>query len=243
RLRDDAAKGLFDGIIINDVDRLARDVTHLGIIKRDLEKHHVQVIFRKLPAEQSPTNNLMVNILGSFAEFERELIADRTRRGRRHKVEMRKQFLGCLGAYGLRYIRKNKATGKDGYLEVASKEVPIVKNIYRWVDREGLSARKVIARLNALGVPTRKGGAAWQRSSVMKILRNEMYAGVWYYNKHEGCEPVNPRKKGYRRSTKTSLRRRPRADWLPVVLPKQLQIIQRDQWERVQKQLDRNRAI
>src|SRR5205085_5461047 len=72
RLRDDASKGLFEIALFNDVDRLARDVSHLGVIKRDLERRGVQVRFRKLPAEQSPTANLMVNILGSFAEFERE---------------------------------------------------------------------------------------------------------------------------------------------------------------------------
>src|SRR5438105_5067256 len=33
-LRDDASKGLFTTVLLNDVDRLARDVTHLGIIKR-----------------------------------------------------------------------------------------------------------------------------------------------------------------------------------------------------------------
>src|SRR3989442_1451013 len=46
RLRDDAAKGLFDAVIVNDVDRLARDVTHLGIIKRDLERKQIQLVFR-----------------------------------------------------------------------------------------------------------------------------------------------------------------------------------------------------
>lgn len=38
RLRDDARAGRFQAVLINDVDRLARDVAHLGIIKRDLEK-------------------------------------------------------------------------------------------------------------------------------------------------------------------------------------------------------------
>src|SRR5260370_21307379 len=38
RLRDDAAKGVFNAVLINDVDRLARDVTHLGVVKRDLER-------------------------------------------------------------------------------------------------------------------------------------------------------------------------------------------------------------
>src|SRR4051794_40568420 len=38
RLRDDANAALFDVVLVNDVDRLARDVAHLGVIKRDLER-------------------------------------------------------------------------------------------------------------------------------------------------------------------------------------------------------------
>src|SRR6202011_3922686 len=119
RLRDDAQKGVFDAVLINDVDRLARGVAHLGVIKRDLERWGIRVVFRKLPPEASPTHNLMVNILGSFAEFERELIADRTRRGRRHKVEVRQQYLGCNTAYGYRYTRMDRIAKTDGILEVA----------------------------------------------------------------------------------------------------------------------------
>src|ERR1035441_8384293 len=44
RLRDNARSGRFEAVLINDVDRLARDVSHLGIIKRDLEKNNVRVI-------------------------------------------------------------------------------------------------------------------------------------------------------------------------------------------------------
>ena len=113
-MRDDARKGLFQAVLINDVDRLARDVAHLGVIKRDLEKSGMRVIFRKLPSETSPTYNLMVNILGSFAEFEREMISDRTRRGRRHKIEVRKQYLGSLSSYGYRYVPIDRASGKEG---------------------------------------------------------------------------------------------------------------------------------
>ena len=68
-LRDDALAAKFTRVLINDVDRLKRDVAHLGIVKRDLERLGVEVVFKKLPAEKSPTYNLMVNILGSFAEF------------------------------------------------------------------------------------------------------------------------------------------------------------------------------
>ena len=130
RLRDDAQMGVFGAVLINDVDRLARDVAHLGVIKRDLEKKGVRVMFRKLPTETSPTYNLMVNILGSFAEFERELIADRTRRGRRHKVEVRKQYLGCNTAYGYRVCADRKTTEPD----------PKEQRIRRTMVRRGLAS-------------------------------------------------------------------------------------------------------
>jgi site-specific DNA recombinase len=42
RLRDEASKGVFSIVLVNDVDRLARDVTHLGVIKRDLERNGVE---------------------------------------------------------------------------------------------------------------------------------------------------------------------------------------------------------
>lgn len=241
RLRDDAQKGLFDAVLINDVDRLARDVAHLGVIKRDLERKGTKVIFRKLPTDTSPTSNLMVNILGSFAEFERELISDRTRRGRRHKVEARKQYLGSNTAYGYCYIPMDRRTDRAGILEINPKEALVVRSIFEWVDREGLSARRVVKRLNERGIPPRKGAAKWAKSSLLRILRSEMYAGVWHYNKFQGCEPKNPLFGArYRKRTKSSVRQRPRTEWLPLELPQQLRLVPRDRWERVQRQLDRN---
>jgi site-specific DNA recombinase len=240
RLRDEAAQKKFELVLINDVDRLARDVAHLGIVKRDLERRGVKVIFRKLPSDESPTYNLMVNILGSFAEFEREMIADRTRRGRRHKVEVRQQFLGSIAAYGYRYIPKHKASGQGGYLLVVPEEAALVRQMYEWVDREGLSAHQVAARLNLLQVRPRKGGL-WAKSTVLRILRNETYAGVWYYNKHYGSVPMrtNSRSK-YKRSLKNSSRLRSRAEWLPVILPADLRVVPRDLWQRVQRQVTKN---
>jgi site-specific DNA recombinase len=242
RLRDDAHKELFDAVLINDVDRLARDVTHLGIIKRDLEQSGVRVIFRKIPSENSPTHNLLVNILGSFAEFEREMIMDRTRRGRRHKVETRQQFIGALAPYGYRYIpaTPNESTGE---LLINPEEALIVRRMFDWVATEGLSASEVTLRLTREGTRPRKGGKTWQKSSVLRILHGTIYTGTWYYNKHQlsfrrmvvpGVEPTGK---------KTSLRVRSRDEWIPVKLPDALKIISDEQWRRVQEQLNRNRSF
>jgi site-specific DNA recombinase len=239
-LRDDAARKKFDLVLLNDVDRLARDVAHLGIVKRDLERCGVKVVFRKLPSDESPTYNLMVNILGSFAEFEREMIADRTRRGRRHKVEVRQQYLGSLAAYGYRYVPKNKSSGTDGYLEVVPEEAALVRQMYEWVDSEGISTQQVITRLNQMQARSRNN-RRWAKSTVRRILRNETYAGVWYYNKHYGCVPMRTGQQSkYRRALKNSNRLRPRSEWLPVILPAELRVVPRDLWQRVQQQLSKN---
>ena len=231
RLRDAASRGSFDTVLINDVDRLARNVMHLGIIKKDLERRSARVVFKKLPAENSPTHNLMVNILGSFAEFERELIADRTRRGKRYKVEVRGEYLGSNPPYGFRYISRKEASGNEGYLEINPPEAEIVRQMYYWVAVDGLSTRSVVKRLNAGKIVPRKGGDCWQGSSVRRILRSETYAGVWHFGKSENCEPEHPSKhRRYRRTVKTSVRARPRTEWIPVSLPAHLCIIKRDQW-------------
>jgi site-specific DNA recombinase len=240
RLRDDATKKLFDVVLLNDVDRLARDVSHLGVIKRDLERRGIQVRFKKLPGEQSPTANLMVNILGSFAEFEREMIIDRTRRGRRHKVEVRQLFLGSLAPYGYRYVTKDQSAGRDGYLEIEPEQAAVVRQMFQWVDQEGLSARQVMKRLNELRIRPRKGGELWAKSSVLRILRCETYAGVWHYNKFECYAPTAGHQREYRRTAKYKLRRRAREEWIKVGLPDALRLIERAQWERVQAQLLRN---
>lgn len=244
RLRDDASKKQFDVALFNDVDRLARDVSHLGVIKRDLERKGIQVRFRKLPAEQSPTANLMVNILGSFAEFEREMIVDRTRRGRRHKVEVRQQFLGSIAPYGYRYVTKNRTESREGRLEILPEQALFVRQMFQWVEVEGLSARKVVRRLTDLGIPPAKSGRAWGKSTVLRILRCEAYAGIWYYNKSESyAPPATGKQPTYRRSVKYKHRPRPREEWIGVKLPEQLRIIDRAQWERVQSQINRNRIF
>src|SRR5206468_12136803 len=60
----------FEAVLLTDVDRLSRDLANLAVVKRDLESKGLNLVFQKLPTDGSPLSNFMVNILGSFAEFE-----------------------------------------------------------------------------------------------------------------------------------------------------------------------------
>jgi site-specific DNA recombinase len=243
RLRDNASKGIFDAIVVNDVDRLARVAAHLWIIKRDLERQNIRVIFRKLPTEAGPTSDLMVNILASFAEFERAMILDRTRRGIRHKVEGKRMFLGCLGPYGYRYIRKDYSKRLEGFLEIVPSEAAVVRQMFTWIVAEGLSVRQVMLRLNKLGVPPARGGKKWAHSTLHRLMRNELYIGIWHYGK---TAQVKRDEAEYNFNTrkwpKKTYRARPRADWVRVDLP-HLQIVDAETWTRAQNELDRHRLF
>lgn len=242
RLRDKADKGLFEAVLVNDVDRLSRELTHLGIIKKDLEKKNVKLIFKKLPNNGDPISNFMVNMLGSFAEFERELIADRTRRGRRYKVEVRKLIQGNVPPYGYNYVKKDKEKGIEGHYEVNEKEAEIVKMMFDWVVKDGISQREVVRRLTASKIPPRKGSARWGRSSVHKILTNETYTGVTYYYKYQAVESDKYKQTRYYKHRKTGLRLRPREEWIPIPLPDSLKIIDKQTFLVAKSQFDRNKV-
>lgn len=94
-----------DTVIVHSMDRLARNLDDLRGIVADLTKRGVQIQFLKesltFTGEDSPMANLMLSVMGAFAEFERALIKERQREG----VALAKQ----RGAYKGR----KKALGPD----------------------------------------------------------------------------------------------------------------------------------
>ena len=218
-LRDDAGNHLFDGVLINDVDRLSRDIANLAVVKRDLEAKGVDVIFKNLPSDRSPLSNFMVNILGSFAEFERAMIADRTRRGRRFKVQERKLIMGNIPPYGYRYVKKDRQRNTEGHYEVDPEEARVVTMMFSLVAEGQLSSQAVLRRLRELGIPPRHG-RHWSWSSVHRVLANETYAGTTYYNKHEVTDSSRPPPANAYVRHKTGRRLRDRTEWIAIPYPR-----------------------
>ncbi len=71
-----------DALVITRLDRLARSVADLVEIQRQLEAKAVGLRILSMNLDTStPTGKLMVNLLGSIAEFERELMLERQREG------------------------------------------------------------------------------------------------------------------------------------------------------------------
>ena len=74
-----------DTVVVHSMDRLARNLDNLRRLVQDLTGRGVRVEFVKerliFTGEDSPMANLMLSVMGSFAEFERALIRERQREG------------------------------------------------------------------------------------------------------------------------------------------------------------------
>jgi DNA invertase Pin-like site-specific DNA recombinase len=71
-----------DTLVVTKLDRLARSVTHLGELVTRLERKKVSLRILSIGVDTgTPTGRLMVNLLGSIAQFEREVMLERQREG------------------------------------------------------------------------------------------------------------------------------------------------------------------
>jgi DNA invertase Pin-like site-specific DNA recombinase len=74
-----------DAVVVHSMDRLARNLDDLRALVQGLTRRGVRVEFLKeqlvFTGEDSPMANLMLSVMGAFAEFERSLIRERQREG------------------------------------------------------------------------------------------------------------------------------------------------------------------
>ena len=110
-----------------------------------------------------------------FAEYERAQILERSRRGKLHRARQGQINVLSGAPYGFLYVRRSDA--EPARYEVLDAEAAVVRAVYAWYTADGLSIGAITARLNQRGVPTRKQGSRWERSTVWAMLRNPAYTG------------------------------------------------------------------
>ncbi len=73
-------------VLLTAPDRLARNYVHQMVLLEELTQHGCHVEFLERPMSDDPHDQLLLQIRGAVAEYERILIADRMRRGRQAKI-------------------------------------------------------------------------------------------------------------------------------------------------------------
>jgi len=81
RLRDLAAEGAFEVVLVTAPDRLARRYAYQVVLVDELTRQGCEVVFVQQSLGASPAEQMLLQMQGVFAEYERALIHERTRRG------------------------------------------------------------------------------------------------------------------------------------------------------------------
>ena len=169
RLIEDVKKGKIKNVLIYKLDRLTRSVKDLIYLIELFDKNNCTF---NSQTEKIDTSNavgrMFVKIIGIFAEFERENLAERVTLGYEQKTR-EGNYTNCNGVFGYDYI-----VGK-GKLKINKNEAEYVRKIYNWY-LEGESMLKIAKKLKDLNVPTKRGGH-WNQSTIYSILTNPLYIG------------------------------------------------------------------
>ena len=86
-LRDLAAQGQIETALVYSPDRLSRKYAYQILLTEELNRNGVELVFLKAPSSATPEDPLVVQFQGMIAEYERAQIAERSRRGKRHRAQ------------------------------------------------------------------------------------------------------------------------------------------------------------
>ena len=241
KLRDIAYLGNIDLLYILSPDRLSRKYAYQVLLIEEFQKNGVELIFLQHEQAKTPEGNLLLQMQGMIAEYERAKILERSRRGKLHAA--RQGSINVLGGapYGYRYISVTENAGNAQY-EIDLSEAKIVKLIYEWMGRDRLTIGAIKRKLDSMRVPTKKGKLCWDRSVIWGILQNPAYIGKAAFGKSKVGKP-RPSLRKVRGGKEIPARnystyKVPKDEWIFIPVPP---IINLELYQTVQEQLEENR--
>jgi site-specific DNA recombinase len=157
--------GMTQTIIVAKLDRITRSVKDLGtLLDRFARRGAALVSVAESLDTSSAAGRLVLNIMVSVSQWEREAIGERTRDAMAHMKATRQAYSPT--PYG--FQRNGDA------LEATREELGVIEQIRVW-RAQGWTLRAIASELNRLGVATKNGGAAWYASTVRRIVTNRLY--------------------------------------------------------------------
>jgi site-specific DNA recombinase len=241
RLRDVMAAGSVDRLYVHSPDRLARKYAYQVLLVDEFRRAGVEVIFLNRALGQSPEDDLLLQVQGMIAEYERAKIIERHRRGKRHAAHVGAVNVLSGAPYGYRYVTKYEGGGQARYA-ILPDEARVVRQVFAWVSGDRLTIGAVCRRLTQAGERTRTGRTVWDRSVVWGILKNPAYQGAAAFGKTR-LEPLRPRLRAQRHRPvqprrAVSVRDVPPEDWITIPVPA---LVEPEVFAAVQEQLRENK--
>lgn len=241
QLRDAVAGGEVERVYVYAPDRLARKYAYQVMLVDEFQRAGVELAFLNRELGQSPEDELLLQMQGMIAEYERAQVLERSRRGKRHKARQGSVSVLSGAPYGYRYIRIAEGGGEARY-EIDEEPAAVVRQIFEGVGRERLSIGEVQRRLTAASTPSPTGKRWWDRSTIWGILQNPAYKGQAGFGKTR-AGALRPRLRAQRGRSLSPRRARstydtPVGERLSIPVPALVSVAL---FDAVQGQLDDNR--
>ena len=230
RVEEVAERGLADVLIILDPDRLSRDLTNMLLVERRMQALGLRLEFLTQEFDASPLGRAFFQMRGVFAEMERNMIRERTMRGRREKARQgRVVNPGKLPSW----LRSD-----DGGATVRLDEqwASVARMVFRLFVEEGKTLRAIAAHLHDMGLATPSGrGTHWQPTTLKHWLGQPAAKGTFYQ-----LVPKTERPGRQGGAAKPSSKRADRSQGMAVAVPA---IVSEAVWQAAQTRLAQNRAL
>lgn len=240
QIRDLSAEGQIQAILIYSPDRLSRNYAYQVVLMDEFASCGTEVLFINSPKADTPEEALLLQFQGMISEYERAMIKERSRRGKRFKAKSGVVNVLCGAPYGYNYMRKTEEAA--AYYQINEQEAVVVKEMFRMYTEDFCGIGAVARKLTAEKIPTRKNSAKWERSVIWAMLRNPAYCGKACYGKTEHAERqriTKPlRAKGGFVAQNGCNREKPREEWIEIPVPA---IVSQDTFDIAQERLKSNK--
>jgi site-specific DNA recombinase len=240
RLRERIAQRAFDRVLITAPDRLARKYVHQVLLLEEFDQHDCQTEFLERPMSQDPHDQLVLQIRGAVAEYERSLITDRMRRGRQAKLRAGLLLPWTRPPYGYRVDPDRPRDPRGVRLEPA--EAVTVAEMAAYYLEDGRSLFGLAKHLMAMGVLTPSGKKRWNQATVRGILTNPVYIGKVYAGRNR-ARPARIRRSALKPLGNPTSGHEPASpeDWILVAeVPA---ILTQEQFDLIQAKLAQNQKF
>src|SRR5215472_3408337 len=154
-IRDLAATGQIAAVLVYSPDRLSRKYAYQVLLAEEFSRAGVELVFLQAPSGATAEDQLLVQFQGMIAEYERAQIAERSRRGKRHRAQQGSISVMSGAPYGYRYVKKSDTSA--AYYEVVESEAAVVRLVYERYTQHGLSINAIARLLNERQIATRTG--------------------------------------------------------------------------------------
>ena len=159
-----------DIILTKSISRFARNTVDCLKYIRILRELGIAVVFEKENINTLESDSeLLITLLGAFAQAESDSISANVRWGKRQAMREGKANIQYKKLYAFE-------KGSDGNLRIIPEQAEVVRRIYRQY-LSGMSLRMIKHELESEHIPNAAGGTTWTTTVLRSILTNEKYCG------------------------------------------------------------------